>query len=445
MCDIDKLNFLSVSKKNHAIKNLISFNDKVHMTAVMHLWYYNSFFNIDMCKTRGQEDLEISDVAYPKNITHLRLHNRAQTINIPPTVTDLIYYVYVDRAFDAYVPDGIKNLTFVCPHSDNIRVKCIPNSVTHLAIINNDWDQINNDRDIKKYVPKSVTTFTISYILNLGTKIPDSVTDLRITDICNDSWDGIPNSVKTLHINRGKIPQTIPTNLTHLTIGSGHNTSLASYNFDSLTHLSLGSTFNQKINLWNIPYTITHLTLGNSFNKSIKYCNPDHIQSLILGDSFNQPFDIVCPSLTFLQFGRDFNQHISPNQIPNVTHLNFGYHFNQDIIIPKTVTHLTFGDKFNKYLNRIPDSVTHLTVGYYFKFDYHVRIPKNIISLTYSDLYDRPIDNVLNAHIKFFKFGRNFSCPLPSHLLSHAMEILLHRTYALDINTDLYQIISIYS
>ena len=55
-------------------------------------------------------------------------------------------------------------------------------------------------------------------------------------------------------------------------------------------------------------------------------------------------------NVTFLKFGKYFNQPLKECDIPNsVTHLTFGFHFNQ---------HLKDGD--------IPDSVTHLTVGYYY-------------------------------------------------------------------------------
>jgi hypothetical protein len=453
MSNVDKLNFLSVSKKYHAIKNLIGFEDEVYMGDISHLWYYNSFLNISMCNNHdiyGKNDLEISNVVYPKNITRLKFHNYEEIKNIPSTVTDLEYVcrlAYSVVSGKVHVPHGIKCLKI---DGSEVYTNCIPDTVTHLIINNGGYDgsfRINHDRNIKKYIPNSVTNCTISYVSYLtNTMIPDSVTDLNISrSILDNDWDNIPGTVRTLRIAQGQLPLTVPVNLTNLIIGSGHNKSLGQYHFNSLTHLSLGHDFDQIINTGDIPSTLTHLNLGNSFNGSIDFCNAQNLQSLILGNKFNQPITSTFPSLTFLQFGNDFNQLFAPQQIPNVTHLYFGNKFNQSIMMPNKVIHLAFGDGFNKYFNRIPESVTHLSVGYYFRFDYHIKIPKNIISLTYSDLYSRPINNILNPHIKFIKFGKNFSCQLPLHLSTHVTEILLHRNYSLDIDCNLYPIISIYN
>uniref|UniRef100_A0A6C0C7W4 F-box domain-containing protein n=1 Tax=viral metagenome TaxID=1070528 RepID=A0A6C0C7W4_9ZZZZ len=454
LSNIDKLNFLSVSKKYHGIKNVVSFEDEVNMAYVSHLWYYNSFCNVRICKSfEDNDDLEVSNVMYPKNIARLKLYNYKTTLNIPKSVTDLTCVLH--KNISAYIPHGIKYLTFsCCDPENNIYIDGhIPNTVTHLTINSNSNYRclnsrvtINDDIDIKKYIPKSVTNLTITYVSKFaGDIIPDSVIDLHISRFLNDTWDGIPHTVKNLRICKGTLPPTVPINLTRLRIDYGHDVSLGAHNFNYLTHLSLNDTFNMTINENHLPLTLTHLTLGDDFNQSIEFCNPHHLQSLILGDKFNQPIKTTFPSLAFLQFGHDFDQLLSPQQIPNVTHLRFGTSFNQNVTIPTKVTHLTFGDKFNKYLDRIPESVTHLTVGYYFRFDYHIKLPMNIISLTYSDLYGRPINNIMNPHVKFLKFGKYFSCPLPLHLLTHVTEISLHRNYSLDINTELYQIISFYN
>src|SRR5688500_4722875 len=165
MSNVDKLNFLSVSKKYHAIKNLISFDDEVYMADISHLWYYNSFFNVRMCNAFERDDLEICNVVYPKNIRRLTLHNYRRTINIPSTVTDLKYIFRTNYISSVYVPNGVVYLKFDCNFTNgNIYVDHIPSTVTHLTICYGAHRQsppikINGDHNIKKYIPKSVTNF----------------------------------------------------------------------------------------------------------------------------------------------------------------------------------------------------------------------------------------------------------------------------------------------
>ncbi|ADO67034.1 hypothetical protein crov001 [Cafeteria roenbergensis virus] len=70
------------------------------------------------------------------------------------------------------------------------------------------------------------------------------------------------------------------------------------------------------------------------------------IGSPIVRDLANR--DIVLPkSLTHLTFGTNFNQKIEENVLPkSLTHLTFGGDYNQKIeenVLPKSLTHLTFG------------------------------------------------------------------------------------------------------
>jgi len=84
---------------------------------------------------------------------------------------------------------------------------------------------------------------------------------------------------------------------------------------------------------------------------------------------------------------------LKEGDIPNsVTHLTFGYYFNQELTkgsIPNSVTHLTFGYFFNQVLKEgvIPNSVTYLTFGYYFNQKLNYIITDNLIELLVSKNY----------------------------------------------------------
>jgi hypothetical protein len=58
------------------------------------------------------------------------------------------------------------------------------------------------------------------------------------------------------------------------------------------------------------------------------------------------------------------------DKLPNsITHLTFEYYsnFNQPVDkLPNSITHLTFGNHFNQVVNNLPNSITHLTFGQIF-------------------------------------------------------------------------------
>ena len=60
------------------------------------------------------------------------------------------------------------------------------------------------------------------------------------------------------------------------------------------------------------------------------------------------------------------NNELKEGDIPNsVTHLTFGYYFNQELkegYIPNSVTHLTFGRLFTQKLNILPQSLISLNL-----------------------------------------------------------------------------------
>jgi hypothetical protein len=73
-------------------------------------------------------------------------------------------------------------------------------------------------------------------------------------------------------------------------------------------------------------------------------------------------------TLTHLTFGKYFDQKVN-NLPKTLTHLTFGEHFNQKVNnLPKTLTHLTFDNnsKFDKEVNELPLTLTNIIFGEYF-------------------------------------------------------------------------------
>jgi hypothetical protein len=102
--------------------------------------------------------------------------------------------------------------------------------------------------------------------------------------------------------------------------------------FEQDYHKRQYSKINRQVN--NLPNSITHLTFGNDFNEKVGHQGCE---------------DIKCP-----------------RNLPNsITHLTFGFKFNQQVDkLPNSITHLTFGYQFIQPVNNLPNSITYFTFGH---------------------------------------------------------------------------------
>jgi len=458
------LNLLSMTKRHHSIKDKVAMFNPVYITQICDLWYYNSFRDVNVCKPIKKsigyplfrtdsgsrfKDMDVTRIVYPNNITHLEIHNLTATENIPETVTHLTCRIYADKNIYVYIPNNVTHLTFKSENICDINVISVPKSVTHLFFSHfvttweNNYDNrgitINGDKEIKKYIPSSVIYFeTEIYSENTAKDIfPDSVKEICVGHHANNGEVTFPFQLTTFRLTSGYAPEILPSCLTHLDL-----ITILPSNMHDLTHLTQ-LTHLKTNGRGPIPNSVTHLTLGRHCDRTPDQCNPHSIQSLTIQNGFNDKINSTFPKLAYLHFSDDFDQTFLPEQFPVLKHLHLGDRFNQRVVIPSSVTCLAFGDKFNKY-DIISATVTDLTVGYHFKHDYHDKI-SNVVRLTLTDLFNRPIDHVKGHNLSKIKFGENYSCILPSNLLSYATEILLHRNYPGEIDRRLYPIISFYT
>lgn len=89
---------------------------------------------------------------------------------------------------------------------------------------------------------------------------------------------------------------------------------------ESLTHITFGSNFNQKINANVLPNSLTYLKFGFAFNQKINAnVLPNSLTHLIFGGCFNQKLDkFVFPnSLRYIKFGLFYNQEIVRDVLPD--------------------------------------------------------------------------------------------------------------------------------
>ena len=131
--------------------------------------------------------------------------------------------------------------------------------------------------------------------------------------------------------------------------------------YENITYLKFGKRFNQHV-IIGLPINLTHLVFGSDFNQPIDYL-PDNLKYLDLRCcfAFNQSLDNLPPNLISLALGACFNQSVD-NLPSGLKYLSFGRYFNQNVDnLPSGLTYLAFnGDYFTKPLNNIPTSVEYL-------------------------------------------------------------------------------------
>lgn len=190
------------------------------------------------------------------------------------------------------LPPSLTHLSIDC-HNFDAPLASLPSSLTHLTVISGDF---NRPLDL---LPPSLTYLNIqspclTHKLNIY-KFPD---------------------LNTLFNHSPPLTNDTCPKLTHLTLGTYFNQKIASLPFN-LTHLTFGPNFNQKVN--NLPLSLTHLTFGASFNQNIKNL-PPHLTHLIFGTFFNKPLIKLPSSLLSLQLKEHFHSaHLFP---PSLTSLS---------------------------------------------------------------------------------------------------------------------------
>jgi hypothetical protein len=305
LCDYDRLNFLSITKKNNKCKRHIFFNEEVHMKQIIDLPYFNRFRNVivtDTIDKLPRHLLQLRLESYiadkinkiPLSLTHLTLYyrcNQKLLDNIPDTITSLVLDMNITRNIQGCIPKNIKQLRFTGVSLEDVTDlnAWIPEKVTHLF-----FESSGCSANISNCIPKSVEHLEINMQLDpiqkiklhnglthltIGARcrakfnIPASVTYLEMHG-CPDTK--IPNGVKYLDISTKN--KNIPSSVTHLT----HR----SYNFDnvtkwvpsSVTHYECTSNYGYNRN--SVPSNVTHLTLP-SYNK---FCSirriPMHVEHI---------------------------------------------------------------------------------------------------------------------------------------------------------------------
>ncbi len=171
----------------------------------------------------------------------------------------------------------------------------------------------------------------------------------------------------------------------------------------SLTHLSFGDSFNQKVDLSkNIVNESNETPKNRGVTRSFGYSEPlSFLTHITFGKQFNQKVDKLPKSLTHLTFGDVFNQKV--DKLPkSLTHLTLGIYFRQEVDdLPITLTHLTLGYSFDQKVDKLPESLTYLIFGRHFNQEVE-NLPKNLVYIQFGGLFNQKVDN-LPLNSKYIK------------------------------------------
>ncbi|GAM18375.1 hypothetical protein SAMD00019534_015500 [Acytostelium subglobosum LB1] len=265
-------------------------------------------------------------------------HSHNQPIvpgSLPPSLTKILFGLEYNQPFEAgCLPSSLTHLgihSFLYSH--DILPGTLPNSITHISIPHDSFNSKIHDSAL----PQSLTSMRLS-IKFMNKMLQDKVfpkTTIRslgleaysekrtlssFTSLTSLKLNGhtfrmedlpimwCPQSVKTLRLDHTYIVLTaglLPQTLTHLTLGGTFNEPLTSRMLpDSLIELHLGISFNQQLCL---PNGLTTLTFGNSFDQTLTArILPQSLTKLKVGKYYNQTLPRTMNTLKRLAIGESF-------------------------------------------------------------------------------------------------------------------------------------------
>lgn len=276
-----------------------------------------------------------------------------------------------------------------------------------------------------------ISHMTFGYDFNYPlTLLPNTLTHLSFdsrlgfysdTSKFNQPLDNLPSTLTHLTLSyRYNLPLlNLPNGLKYLKFGHEFNSLIELPN--SLEELHLGTYYNQVIN--KLPPFLK--VLGVQGNNTFSCRIPDTVKTLNLCRDFPIPpttteliinygvtiFEKDIPSmLTKLVLPPYFDDYI--DKFPDtITHLEFGSRYNKPIQnLPKNLRFLKLGYYFNKSISFVPDTVEHLELDNAFNLK-PKKYPKNLKYLKFKGKFNKPVDNLPHG-LLCLKLSNDFNQPL---------------------------------
>jgi len=229
-----------------------------------------------------------------------------------------------------------------------------------------------------------------------------------------------------------------------------------------------------------LPSTLESLTFGTNFNQPI-YSNvlPNSLKSLTFGECFNRELLILPMSLTYLEFGYQFDNNLH-GVLPSTLHslifkedIRYELYDDEDTFdrvhsdrddwigywdykaeyplrtrfagilnantLPKNIKVLVLGNFDTEIEDTYPKQLEHLTFGKDFnQFVNTQELPRTLLSLTFGETFNRPINlHFLPPHLELLTFGDSFNQPMDVHFLPpHLQSLTFGDSFNQEINTQ---------
>jgi len=175
----EKITLSATSKLMDSLKYRFRYCEKIFIAQIKHLPFFDNFESVVMFNILEKT---------PKNMKYL--YFTPHDANIPPNVTHLYFYYYLDRSTRIHIPSSVINLTFGCCF-DRAIYGDIPSSVTHLT-----FDHVYN-QSIENYIPQSVTHLTFGHYFDKSIKgcLSPSITHIEFGYYFSHKLINIPKTI----------------------------------------------------------------------------------------------------------------------------------------------------------------------------------------------------------------------------------------------------------
>ena len=358
-----------------------------------------------------------------KKLTLSRFDRPVDDMKLPKKLTHLEFDVFDRTVSFMSFPKTLKNLSFGYEFNQNLDYVSFPIGLTHLKF----GHSFNQGIEYPVTFPESLTHLKFGDSFNQKiVYFPKSLTHLKFGRSFGRSL--VESLGRSFKHNIGKLASL--KNLTHLTL-KGFNQEIGPGALpEGLTHLTLGPYFEHNFGLGVLPQSLTHLYLSNDFARDqIDNCvfPPMLVHLTLVGFTG----EIKCgflsqTNLKSLVLGSEFNKEIKKNRLPaSLTHLTLGRDFNNAIILPGKLTHLSLGRNFNRPISFVNEGLTHLTFDTDSSFDQVIGekdLPNSLTHLYFGYDYNQELKRgVLKHNLKHLEFGFSYNQNILANVLPSSL------------------------
>ncbi|KAN0033493.1 hypothetical protein ACTA71_007180 [Dictyostelium dimigraforme] len=252
-------------------------------------------------------------------------NNILTTDSIPNYITKLQFDNFFDQIIKPnLIPNSVISIKFGTIFNSSIETNSLPSNLNSIIFGGNCFNQKFDFSDLEKL--ETIIFKHYGFNIPLETcKLPPNLTSLAFDRCFNRP---IPVGyflkfpLKSLAFGGYDWPikdQTLPSTLTSLNLGVSSHLGSFINSLPQLETFVLGSRFNGKLEIGQLPNSIKTLSLPG-YNKTIdKDVLPSNLISITFGNLYNQPFEnnTLPSSLTFLDLGKHFNQKFNIGTLPN--------------------------------------------------------------------------------------------------------------------------------